>query len=68
MTETTADSTQKKQNAWILNTISPISARLNTAMESDATNSPHQVRRESSVLFSASPGSRGTMAITSTAR
>ena len=63
-----ADSTQKKQKASILNTIKPIRTKLKTAIDRETVNSPHQVRRERSALFSDSPGRRGTMAITSTAR
>ena len=67
MSESRAERTQKKQNAWILNTIRPISTRLKTAIPSDTVNNPHQVRRERSVLFSDNPGSSGSRAMANTA-
>ena len=62
-----ADSTQKGQNAWILNTIKPSNTRLNTAMAVVSNARPHQLRLLSSPR--ASPGStRGKTAIKRTAR
>jgi len=66
--ERRAERTQKKQKAWILITIRPTNTRLNTAMTSEIVNKPHQVRRDKSALFSDKPGSKGTTAMTRTAR
>ena len=65
--ESTPESTQKKQKAWILKTINPSNTPLNTAMPRDTEKRPHQVRRLSSALFSLRPGSSGSRAISSTA-
>ena len=65
--ESAAERTQKKQKAWILSSITPNSTPLKTAIPRDTVNSPHQVRRDKSPLFSCSPGNRGSSAISSTA-